>query len=363
MNPVTVRVLGKGEDTLWYRFVDREDSFLYDTPLWHAALLKTFRNFRHHTIVGTTEGAIVSGLSLFETRSPLRGHTLTNAPFKFPGSAFFSNVIDVAPFIEDLLSLGRTLDVDTIELILHSDALSDILQGYGFQQTLHHFFPTIPLRQTYDDTFSHYKERFRTKIRRLKEAFENNTDYEFGSGLSLESLRELYSLLFLEAKKKHHNIPPPFDLFRTFRELAGGTGNVELFFLRYKKKMIAADIVCYHQNTAYYCWGAVDLGFEAISVGTYLLDRIIRSFYLTNRNVTSFDLGLTSPENKGLCLFKSRWGAVFSRPAAYTLRLRGRPSRPSRQTLRNNPLMQGLITYMPNSFLRFLSNHIYRYLV
>lgn len=356
-----IRLLDARENDLWDSFAASRGALFYDTRVWEETLTRAFPAIRNHKFVIADEGRITAGLSLYETPFGLRGRKLTNAPFRFATTAYLEPSDRFTRMIGKVVDHAEKSAIDCIELVLPTDTFHSLLAAYEFTAMQQHYYPVVPLHESYEGTVRAYKARFRSKIRKLARELDHAEGFSFGETLTIDGLRDFHRLLVHQTKKKHRNLPPPFRLFETLWQASRSAGDLRLYQLTFRGRMIAGDLMFYHQGVAYFLWGAVDLRFEGISAGTYLLDRIIRAVYQDNMQLKQLDLGLTGPQNSGLVHYKSRMGSQFVRPWIYRRSLtkrQGSSAQMSRRA-RINALVRPVIPYLPVRAVKKLSEMFY----
>jgi hypothetical protein len=357
-----VTILSGANDASWVEFLHRSRSHFFDTTLWSSSLIDLFSNIKSYRLAAINHDQIVGGLALFQTSSFISGRKLINAPFHLSSSLLVNDAGIFEKMIARIVTLARETDVDHVELTIPPCPFADFALTAGFDSSVNYFTPTIYLGNTYEETFLNYKKQFRTNLRKIRLDIGGIGDVRCVLLDSIKELKEFYEILAMEYKNKHYNLPPPFKLIRKLWETCEGIQEVLVYGLRAGRRLVAGNLILVHKDVAHYAWSAADSGFQDLAVSTYLLDVVIRSFYDRDRKVRYFNLGPVSPHNRGLCFFKSRWGAEFVRPNVYTLNLKGK-SITKLDSERGAGPARRMIRFLPRAGFGVVTDLFYKYLV
>ena len=159
---------------------------------------------------------------------------------------------------------------------------------------------------------------------------------------------------------KKHGVPiQPFRFFTNLWDSFIHRDMITLLLARYEGKFIAGIIVLWFERTAYYKFGASDDVFQHTRANQLLMWEAIRRAQA--RGCTLFDFGRTSVANKGLCLYKRRWGTVER--SLHTIRLpEGKKHGTLDETSKRHVMLKRVMTRMPSWVFRLSGELFYRHL-
>ena len=359
---MSLSVLHNPDERIWKDLVDRNRSTMYDTWPWQQSLEMRFSNIRARRFVVVEKGVPTSGVTLFQTESFLTGKRLTTDPFHLTGSTFVETETQMEALVREVSAWAEHAGIDAVEWTLSSDRFRIIFERRGFDVDQYYFFPILSLGNSYEETFRGYKKQFRTNLRNTVKNLDSDAAIRFQKASSREALESVYRLLLSETKKRYCNLVPPLSFFTDLRTRLEADDQFRIYTICRHGKIIAADLILIHKDTAHYGWSAVDYGFRDLSIASYLLDRIIRSFYDVDSKIRYLDLGPVSPHSEGLYFFKTRWGADFKRPYRFRRSISGKPTRQLDASEKMGTARKS-VRYIPDIFFRGIVNQFYKYLV
>jgi hypothetical protein len=359
---MSLSVLHNPDECIWKDLVDRNRSVIYDTGSWQQCLERRFGNIRGQRFVVIENGVPTGGVTLFQTESFLTGKRLTTAPFHLTGSTFAETEIQMDALVREVSAWAEHAGIDAVEWTLASDRFRTIFKRRGFDMDPYYFYPVLSLGNSYDETFRGYKKQFRTNLRNTVKNLDSDAAIRFQTASSREVLESVYRLMLSETKKRYCNLVPPLSFFTGLRTRFEPGGQFRIYTVCRHGKIIAADLILIHNDTVHYGWSAVDSRFRDLSMASYLLDRIIRSFYDADSKIRYLDLGPVSPHSEGLYFFKSRWGADFKRPYRFRRNISGKPIRQLDASEKMGTARKS-IRYIPDILFRVIVNQCYKYLV
>ncbi len=142
--------------------------------------------------------------------------------------------------------------------------------------------------------------------RRIRHAERQGLRYEEGRNNFL--LRSFYSLIVLMRGRKH--LPPqPFEWFQHLIASMGKDVSIRVAFRG--DRPVAGILTMDHKTTMYYKYGASDAQFHHLGAIPMLLWQAIRA--AKSAGLAELDLGRSDVEDRGLIMFKERWGARRAR--------------------------------------------------
>lgn len=343
----------------WYAIDNSPKTTFFNSNLWDNALQQSFSNVSCNFISSASVPLSNNGITLYEINSLLTGKRLTTFPFHSFSELIVDNADEMERIIQNTISYARKKNIHRIEISALTRKYDQLFQKYGFYTNRYYFLPILELQESYAALCSKYKKNFLNNLTYIKRKIKKELQLEFVVSNETENLSGFYKLLLHEHKKKHSNIPPPFDFLKNLMDMDKTGQSTKLFVLKENGSIVAGALILFHENTAHYGWSAVDLNYEKWSVLTYLVDRVIE--YLCDSGVESFCLGPVSPHNKGLLFFKSRWGAKFYQPHVYTL-LTGNQTNKALDEAKDFKTCRKFVHYLPDFIFNILIKKVYKHL-
>jgi GNAT acetyltransferase-like protein len=359
---MSLSVVHNPDEWLWKDLVGRNRSVIYDTWPWQQCLERRFGNIRVRRFAVVENGVPTGGVTLFQTESFLTGKRLTTDPFHLTGSTFVETETQMEALVRAVSAWAEQAGIDSVEWTLASNRFRSIFERFGFYGDPYYFHPTLSLGNSYDEIFRGYKKQFRINLGNTHKRLDSDAAIRFHTTASRQTLENVHRLLLSETKKRYCNLVPPLSFFSDLRTRFEPGGQFRIYTVCRHGKIIAADLILIHNDTAHYGWSAVDSRFRDLSLASYLLDRIIRSFYDTDSKIRYLDLGPVSPLSEGLYFFKSRWGADFKRPHRFRRNISGKPIRQLDASEKMGTARKS-IRYIPDILFRVIVNKCYKYLV
>ena len=120
---------------------------------------------------------------------------------------------------------------------------------------------------------------------------------------SQEDLDQWFRVLMRLYRDKHRMITQPKSLFQRLFDCPEFT---KLFIAKKEDKVIGGILILFDSNRWDYCWGAVVPEFTKFGVSSLIINEAIVG--AIEAGASTFGFGSSSPTDKNLLEFKSKWG-------------------------------------------------------
>jgi len=289
------------KDSRWDAFVGRHpQATVFHSSAWLQALTRTY-GYRPVAYTTSPIGHDLQNAIVFcDIESWLTGRRLVSLPF----SDHCEPLLDS----EDCLRpLAAALEQDSEREGWRFIEIRPI-KSFSLPTSLHHSricysFHELALTPDLETLFRNcHKGSIQRKIRRAE---RERLAYREGA---TEYLLECFYELFTLTRKRHSVPPPPRRWFVNLIECFGAALKIRVAFLDHQP--VAAIITIRHKSTLVYKYGASDPRYRNLGSMHLLLWTSIRE--AKDCRLGSFDLGRSDLYQRGLAIFKSRWGAAQS---------------------------------------------------
>jgi lipid II:glycine glycyltransferase (peptidoglycan interpeptide bridge formation enzyme) len=224
----------------------------------------------------------------------------------------------------------------------------------SFQTAEHYFHHQLDLSPSSDSLF-HKFHRSSTQ-RKIRRAEKEGLIFHEGSTDSL--LKAFYSLFVLT--RRRHRIPPQPLLW--FRNLIASFKEALQIRVAFKnEKAVAAILTIQFKGTLTYKYGCSDARMNNLGGTQILFWRAIQD--ARSRGLARFDFGRSDTNNRGLVIFKDRWGASRTEMAYLRYYPRGKV-RSVDVTSRDDWKLRtakAVFARSPNTILRLAGNVLYKH--
>jgi hypothetical protein len=294
------------QDPRWDRFVQQHPkASIFHTRGWLESLNRTYG---YTPFVLTTSAAgsdLTNGLLFCQVKSWLTGKRFVSVPFADHCDPLFEQVNDFHASLDWMRhNLGRDSRAHAELRPLTDLGLEQELQ---FRPCLEYRLHTLDLRPSLEQLSRAFdKDSIQRRLRR-----HESSPLEYEVGNNAELIDKFYHLQVLT--RRRHRIPPqPRKWFRSLMAALGDSAEIRI--VSKDGNPVAAILTLRHKNTVVYKYGCSDARYKHLAGTVYLFWRAIQKAKETG--ATTFDLGRSDLDNRGLIAFKSHWGATES-PITY----------------------------------------------
>jgi len=175
---------------------------------------------------------------------------------------------------------------------------------------------------------------------------------------NLEGMASFYKLNLL-TRKKHGVLPQPYNFFFNIYQEIINKGLGFILIAYYKSLPIASSIFFIYKKMIYHKFNASDINYLRHQPNHLILWTAIQ--WAVENGYGIFDLGRTSPDNKGLMLFKRHWGAQeFDLPYYYWPEIKGTSA--TKESSLKYKIASSVLRKTPISILKIAGNLFYKHL-
>jgi hypothetical protein len=307
------------KDIRWPQLLEQHKlAAVFHSKEWLDALQRTY-GYRPSALTTSNPGEYLTNALVFcRVRSWLTGRRLVSVPF----SDHCTPLVDSEEELTALLSGlkrerddGRENYLEVRSVSGDAGAAGDPGEAVEYTGSTTFCLHRLDLGPSLKDLFhSFHASCIRRKIVRAE---REGVTYE--EGTSEEFLQRFYQLAVLTRRRQQ--IPP--QPLAWFRNLVACMGDQVKIRLASQSGQPAAGILTIrYKNTMIYKYGCSDPRFHRIGSMQLLMWKTIQD--AKNEGLLEFDMGRTDWKNKGLLIYKDRWGGVrstltyFRYPAAVT---------------------------------------------
>ncbi len=337
-------------DNRWDDLVARHHSAsVFHERGWIEAVVRTY-GYRPLVLTSTDPGKpLVDGLIFCRVSSWITGTRLVSLPF----ADHCEPLLRDGEQGETIRTFADWLQVECdrhklkyIELRTKSktdDADTPFHSGQPYY--LHTLDLTRSLRQIFEGL---HRDCIRRRIRRAEKAC---LSYETGDNDLL--LDEFYSLLTM-TRRRHRLVPQPR---KWFRNLIGCMGNkVQIRLARKEGVAVAAILTLMHRSLIVYKYGCSDARYHHLGGMPFLFWKLIEESKAAGAQ--EIDFGRSDPDNKGLIVFKDRFG---TRKSMHTYMVYSPACEKGKSRWWSQDLARRIVPLLPDRVLPLAGRIMYRH--
>ena len=304
-------------------------------------------------LIDTTTNDIKAALPLFEVRSWLTGNRLVSIPFATICDPLITTTDDMSKLFAEALNLSKELKTPSIEIRTFMSApliQEEALANNPFYK--HHYIQL-------DKEPEELKKSFhRTNVRqRIQRALKSNLSLKVADNES--DMINFYQLHIMTRKKL--GLPPqPYIFFKMLWETFTPSKQMALLLAKQNNQTIAGLIIFKFKTRVSAEFLASDETFLNVSPNHFLFWEAIKS--ACNEGFKIFDFGRTSPDNKSLMTFKSRWGTTVVDLPQFCYPKELSENIADRETSTSYRLINKICKNSPESVCKMLGHICYRHL-
>lgn len=340
------------EDARWRHFVGwHPDASVYHSANWLRALHKTY-GFEPLAFTTCSPREPLRNAWLFcRIDSWLTGARLVSLPFSD----------HCAPLATDPMDLRRLMDAITAEQREKHLRYLEIrptgpLPELGNCKSTHLYrWHQMDLTQPIDAiSRSLHKDCIARKIRRAER--ENLACLSGNS----EELLQLFWRVYVPTRKRHKAPPQPIGWFRNLLSQFSDAATIRV--AAKDGTPVAAILTLQFRESLVYKYGASDERFQSLGGSQILLWRSIQE--AREKRLRTFDFGRSDYSNRGLILFKDRWGAqatdlTYTRFAS---KLRSKEKKRAGGDSLPSRAARNLLSVLPDSLFAAAGAALYRHI-
>jgi hypothetical protein len=296
---VNLRIINPLSNTAWDELVAcHPRASAFHQPGWLKALSRTY-GYEPLVLTSTAAGRPLSdGIVLCRVSSWITGTRLVSLPFTDHCEPLLDDLGDSFEFIDWLRTECNRQRWKYIELrpLSSSEGL-----GYDWPRGRSYYFHRLDLAPTLEQIFRGFH---RDSIqRRIRRAEGEQLSYEVGRS---EELVDAFYRLLLRTRRRHQMLPQPRTWFKNLVRYLGDKVQVRL--ARKNGLPIAALLTLQHRSSVVYKYGCSDERFHHLAGMPFLFWRLIEESKAAA--AAEIDFGRSDMDNKGLVMFKDRFGTT-----------------------------------------------------
>ena len=292
------KLIADHEFPQWDAFITQHpNGTIYHHSAWKEVIEKTYGYQPYYIALQNDSGDIEAGLPLFYVNSPITGKRLVSIPFSDVGGPVFDDYGRMEEII-NYLQFSRLAQKSKYIEIRASSACNH-LNGHFLK---FEYYKNFILRLQ-DNPQALFKTFHKNHVQRAIKKAEK-TEIKIKVGYSENDFKQFYHLNLLTRKK--HGVPPqPYQFFFNLFDIMFKKRLATLMLATIGGQAIAGILLFKFKDTVYYKFGASDFRYLSYRPNHLLMWSAIKM--ACQEGYEYFDFGKTSPDNKGLMEFKSRW--------------------------------------------------------
>lgn len=331
-------------DTRWNdRIQQIPGATFFHSSQWAQVLAETYGYSLFYGVLRDDRDSVTGLLPVAEIRSPWTGRRGICLPFSDECAPLATDSQAMELMVQNMSSIGRSRGWDYLEL-RGATRLPAAAESQRF------FTHRIPFEGSEASQFARFKESNRRSIRKGE-----RSELEVLCLQDADAI-DIYYRLHCQTRQRHGLPPQPLNFFRSIQRHALGTGNGQIFLVRFRDRWIAGAVYLEFGERAVYKFGASDLEFQDMRPNNLLMWRAIQHY--RSKGFSELSLGRTDTGDTGLLQFKRGWGAEESSVVYQRLAI-CKPLRfQNRATSATSPARR-MMRKMPIPMLRFLGTVLY----
>ena len=286
-------------DNRWDDFVaSKKNSTIFHTAAWAKTIREAYGYSPRYYILEDSAGHLSAAIPIYHINSALTGNRLVCLPFSDACCPLGSGT-EINLLINQVKKEIESGKASYLEIRGWPDGLP--ASQFGLESRDYHLLYVIELAT---DAGS-LNEKFHDSVRRgIRQAEKRGVSVRMTQD---ESDLNLFYKLHIITRKKLGVLPQPQAFFKAlYRHVIsqnlGFTGLAES-----EGKVIAGVVFLHYKDTLYYKFNASDENYLQKRPNHLVTWEGIK--YALAHNYRYFDLGRCSPEEEGLRIYKTRWGA------------------------------------------------------
>ena len=310
-----VSIIDPTSDSRWGEFVAKHrHSTIFHTSAWARVIQEAYGFLPRYYVLEREAGEFIAAIPFFHIRSKLTGNRTVCLPF----SDYCYPLVDNTTDISLLLSLSKK-EVD--------EGAASYLEVRGWQNTVNPTQLGLTIRDYHvlylldlEPGVDILKERLHHSVRRgIHQALQRGVTVRL---TRTENDLDHFYKLNIATRKKLGVLPQPHTFFEALHRHMISQNLGFIMLAEWGGKVIAGILFLTHNDTIYYKFNASDENHLQKRPNHLAIWEGIR--YACANGYKHFDFGRCTPEEEGLRIFKSRWGAKeVDLPYYYYPRVKG----------------------------------------
>lgn len=336
------------KDPRWTELVGQHPkASVFHSLSWLQALRRTYG---YETVVFTTSpphSELRNGIVFCEVNSWLTGRRLVSLPFSDHCEPLYESAEEIDFVVRYLQAALQHENWKYLEIRPVTRSFGDTSSASALAPVKDYLLHILDLRKDAGELLKSFdKDSIQRRIRRAE-----RSELVESCGRSTDLLNDFYRL-FVMTRRRHRLPPTPYLWFRHLIECHGDALEIRVAYNNHIP--IAAILTLQFRDTGYYKYGCSDARSNKFGAMPWLMWNAIAASKA--RGATTFDLGRTDPDNRGLVAFKSRWVPQPARLVYWSFPHNRRASAPGPWKLN---LAKPVFSCMPNALLKLAGKAIY----
>jgi hypothetical protein len=313
----SIQIIDPVVDNRWDAYIEGADgSSIFHHSCWKRVIEETFHAQPLYLAACDGAAGILGAMPFFLTRGILTGKALVSLPFSDYCDVLAREADEFGALWGRALDWGREKGARYVEIRTRDRGGID-LASYALEKRktyLNHF-----LKITGDIAFMEKRVIEKSYKYDIRQAARNGVVVRTGMGEP--DMRQYYRLYVMTRCRQ--GLPPvPYAFFKNVWEVLSPAKMAYLFLAYWLDRPIAGIVLLRHKNCLYALSASSDRAFLDKKPNHLLWWRGIQ--LAVELGLEGLDFGRTSPENKGLRFFKTRWGAEEIGISHYRLEMKGK---------------------------------------
>jgi hypothetical protein len=296
---MTVESIDPSKDAQWDSFVvESRHGSIYHLSSWREVILKSFGAVPFYLVVKDENGSIRAGLPFFFVKSILTGKRLVSLPLASFCDPLFDNANDFDELLNVIVRKSIELNTSFIEIKTLNECT--FLNERRFKCSTDYQTHILSL----DRDLNAIEKSFHDNVKRCLKKTKRE-DVTVREAATNEDIK-LFFKLHVATRKKHGLLPQPLGFFKNMWEILHPKALCSFLLVIYRDRVIAGGVFLKFKDTFSYEYGASNERFLGLYPNHILLWEAVKSAH--KEKFKFFDFGRSSVENKGLTIFKQKWG-------------------------------------------------------
>jgi hypothetical protein len=288
-----LKIINPLESENWDEFaLASRKSTIFHSAAW-AKVLHDSYNYRPIYFAQINNSKFRNLIPLMEVSSLFTGRRGVSLPFSDVCNPIIEKNTKFEKILEQIINYGKTAGWKYIEFRIGHKPLDNIAVSKTYVNHILEF----------DGDEKQIYSRFRSSTKRnIKKAIKEGVESEICC--TLDSMKAFYKLNC--QTRKHHGLPPqPWYFFKKVFEHIISQKRGFVAHAIYDGKIVSSSVYFLFGRKAVYKWGASDREYNYLRANNLIMWKAIE--WCIRKELKSFDLGRTSPDNEGLLQYKNGW--------------------------------------------------------